>query len=65
MICNNSESTVNNNGNYGGYLKLERVVRQSCLLSGYLFTLAIETLSNLILYDENIKRIKIYNKKSK
>ncbi len=37
MMCNNIESTLINNGNRGGYFKLERGVRQGYPLSAYLF----------------------------
>ncbi len=41
MMYSNIESTVINNGNTGGYFKLERGVRQSCPLSDYYFILFI------------------------
>ncbi len=60
-MYNNIESTIINNGNTGGYFKLERGVRQGCPLSAYLFILTIEILANKIRYDKNIKGIKIDN----
>ncbi len=62
MMYNNIESTLNNNGNTGGYFKLERGVKHGCPLSAYLFILGIEILANKIRYDKNIKGIKIDNK---
>ena len=61
MMYNNIESTVINNGNTGGYFKLERGVRQGCLLSAYLFILSIEILANKLRHEKNIKGIKIDN----
>ncbi len=61
MMYNNIESNVINNGNTGGYFKLERGVRHRCPLSAYLFILAIEILSNKIGH-ENIKRSTINRK---
>ncbi len=58
MMYNNIESTVINNGNTGGYFKLERGVRQDCSLSGYLFILAIEILTNKIRHEKNIHELK-------
>ncbi len=62
MMYTNIESTIINNGNIGGYFKLEKWVRQGCPLSAYLFILAIEVLAYKIRYDKNIKGIKIDNK---
>ncbi len=59
MMHNNIESTVLNNGNTGGFFNLERVVRQSCPLSAYLFILAIEILANKIRHEKDMKGIKI------
>ncbi len=41
MMYNNIESIIINNGNTGGYFKVERGVRQCCPLSAYLFILTI------------------------
>ncbi len=62
MMYNNIESTVINNGNTGGYFKLERGVRQGYPLSAYLFILTNKFLSNKIRYEKNIKGIKVDNK---
>ncbi len=45
--------------------KLQRGVRQGCLLSAYLVITTLETLANKIRNDSNIKGIKIGNKKIK
>ncbi len=59
MMYNNIESTVSNNGQIGGYFKLERGVRQGCPFSAYLFILATEFLANKIRHEKNINEIKI------
>ncbi len=64
-MYNNIESTVLNNGNTGNYFKLERGVRQGCLLSAYLFIQAMEVLANKICNDIKIKGIKINKKEIK
>ncbi len=51
MMYNNIESTLINNGNTGGYFKLERGVRQDCPLSAYLFILVIGIIANKIRLD--------------
>ncbi len=60
-MYNNIESTIINNGNTRVYFKLERRVRQGYPLSAYIYILAIGILSNKIIYDKNIKGIKIDN----
>ncbi len=59
------ESKVLNNGNSWKSFKLQRWLWQGCALSAYLFITALETLSNKIRNDKNIKGIKIANKEIK
>ncbi len=51
------EYMVINNGNSGKRFNLQRGVRQGCPLSAYLFITALETLTNKIRNEKNIKGI--------
>ncbi len=61
-MYNNIQSTVLNNGNTGSYFNLQRGVRQGCPLSAYLFITTLETLTNKVRNDSNIKGITIHKK---
>ena len=59
-VCENSESSVLNNGFCTNYSKLSRGVRQGCLLSPYLFILAAEVLTTKIRQDKTVRGITIF-----
>ena len=56
------QSCVINNGYPIPFLKLQRGVRQGCLLSGILFVIAVEVLKNSIRDDQSIMGINIKGK---
>ena len=55
----NTTSCVTNNGYASDFFKLERGVRQGCLLSGTLFVLGIEILALAIKKNPNIEGIRV------
>ena len=57
IIYSGIESTVINNGNTGGFFKLQRGIRQGCPISPYLFIIAVEILANSIRKNNQIKGI--------
>ncbi len=58
-MYNDIELTILNNGStVCKFFKLQRVVRQRCPLSAYLFITTLEMLTNEIRNDESIKGIK-------
>ncbi len=59
------ESTIVNNGTSGKFFKFPRGVRQGFPLSAYVFITALETLTNKIRNDKNIKGIKINKREIK
>jgi exonuclease III len=65
LFYNNIESCISNNGISSKYFKLHRGVRQGDPLSGYLFILCVEVMSNLILSNKNIKGIKVNDQEFK
>ena len=58
-------SCVINNGYASEFFKLQRGVRQGCLLSGPLFVLCAEILANSIRADKTINGLNIYNREIK
>ena len=64
-IYSNTESTVINHGNTGGFFKLQRGIRQGCPISPYLFIIAVEILANGIRKNNHIKGIKVGSKSIK
>ena len=65
VIYNNASSCVLHNGHASDFFILERGVRQGCPLSGLLFVIGIELLSNAIQKDPNIKGVQVGQKEIK
>ena len=64
VLYNNISSCVLNNGFATKHFNLSRGVRQGCLLSGILFVIGIEILSNAIKHSKEIEGIQIDPNKS-
>ncbi len=56
------QSTIINNDTTCTYLNLQRVSKQICPLSAYLFIIALESLACKVRYDNTIKGINFNNK---
>ena len=65
LFYRDANSCITNNGHLSNFFPIERVVRQGCPLSPYLFIICIELLSNKINISEDIKGIFYMNQEFK